>query len=62
MSDRQVILSARGNAAQIELIREGEGLYLARNGERLPAAQWPVAEVEQAADAFHRLMKSEGLR
>ena len=62
MSDRQVILSARGDAAHIELIREGEALYLARDGERLPDAEWPAAEVEQAADAFHRLMKSEGIR
>ena len=61
MPDRQVIMSARGDAAHIELVLDAEVLYLARNGERLPDAAWSAGEVEQAADAFHRLMKSEGL-
>lgn len=61
MCDRQVILFARGVSAHIELVREGEALYVTRNGEPLPNARWSFAEVEPATDEFNRVMKFEGL-
>src|SRR4051794_20935200 len=61
MSDRETILFAHGDSARLELIREGGWLFLLRNGDQLPAAQWAEDDVRRATEAFHRRMKEEGL-
>jgi hypothetical protein len=62
MSDRQVILAARGSSVYLELVLERETLYVTRNGDHVPEARWHEKDVNAASEAFYRLMKTEGLR
>jgi hypothetical protein len=59
MSDRRVLLVASGNAAQLALVHEDKRVFILRDDEPVPGAEWGEADLNAAADAFHRLMTED---